>query len=140
MKKTHVRMERTHVRAEFCIYGDSFDPSDVTERLGIQPETTHLKGDSIRMTPLKRKETSWEIGTEYEETFDINDVLIKVVTPLQGKEDILKQIRELYDVTLQFMIVICVRKDQLPGMYLPRETVEFAGTIGAVVAFDVYVR
>lgn len=65
-------MGKTKVKVEFSIYGEAFDTEDITRILKINPTRRWNKGDHIRGN-LFRKETCWEINTDYEESYDIND-------------------------------------------------------------------
>ncbi|WP_156664950.1 DUF4279 domain-containing protein [Morganella psychrotolerans] len=47
-------MNKTTVKAEFSIYGDDFNPDEITELLGISPMEVNLKG-TINGTRKKTK-------------------------------------------------------------------------------------
>jgi len=131
-------MDKTKVKAEFSIFGDEFNTSDITRKLNIEPNNTYNKGDYIRKN-IFRKETAWQIYTEYEECSDINYVLIKILDKISDKIDILVSIKNLYDVQLKFEIVINVENNETPSMCLDEQTIEFMGKIKAYIDFYVYI-
>jgi hypothetical protein len=61
-----------------------FHPSELTEKLQIEPTATHYKGDSIRKN-LYWKETSWDLETPRRRTFDLGDVYNDLMNMLDGK-------------------------------------------------------
>jgi len=130
---------RTNIKIEFNICGDYIDVDNVTEMMAIKPIISYLKGDPIKGKPLVRKDTLWAIETEYEEADDIDDVLPKVLKQIIGKTDVIKKIKELYDVNISFIFVINIEDGESPAMYLNIDLIKFAAEIDARIGFDVYV-
>lgn len=132
-------MDKTSIKVEFDIYGNEFNPSEITEKLKTQPNITYLKGDVVKSEKNVRKETSWSLETKYIETLDINDVLDQIMVSISDKADILKQIRKTYNVKILFMIVIRIENNEIPAIYFNKKFVEFAGYIGAEIGFDTFI-
>ena len=65
-------MDKTKVRAEFSICGDSFDLNKVTKKLNLEPTATTVKGVIPEGGKRPSRETSWTISTEKEESYDID--------------------------------------------------------------------
>ena len=134
-------MDKTNVKVEFCIFGDEFDPSNITQNLNIEPNQTHIKAEPIpHRKNLFWKETLWEINTDYEECYDINHILRKILDKILDKTDILLSIKKMYDVEMKFYIVIVIENNETPGMGLNQETIEFMGKIGSSIDFDIYIN
>ncbi|MFC9707260.1 DUF4279 domain-containing protein [Paenibacillus sp. NPDC056933] len=131
-------MERTNVKVEFSIFGDQFDLNIITNTLLIPPTRTWLKGDPIQRD-LFRKETCWELATEYEESLDINDQIDKVKILIQDRKDqVVKLIRQ-NNLECKFEVVINIENNEKPAMYLNKDTIKFIYDLGAEIDFDLYI-
>ncbi|MDU1847404.1 MAG: DUF4279 domain-containing protein [Niallia nealsonii] len=92
-------MDYTNIKVYFDISGNAFPVDEITKILEISPTLTYLKGDSIRGKKIKRKETSWELGSEYQISYDVNNQLVPIINQLLSKEKELIRIREKYSVS-----------------------------------------
>ncbi|WP_051272153.1 DUF4279 domain-containing protein [Shimazuella kribbensis] len=129
-------MKKTTVMVEFAIFGDDFSPDAVTEKLSTKPTKCWMKGESIRDMAIVRKETNWSISTGYEESWDINDQLKKLVELLENKRSDLKELKRIYNLEYKFFIVINVENNEKPAIYLENDMIEFANDIKAWFDFD----
>ncbi|WP_038705407.1 DUF4279 domain-containing protein [Planococcus sp. PAMC 21323] len=132
--------------AYFSIVGNHFQPEKITEELAIQPTETHVKGDIIKKTSTTTSsgtrrwvETDWTLSTGYQESPDINDQLKPLLRSLEGKEKNLIRLKEEYELTYIFMIVIEIENNEKPAMYFEKDIINFASTIDAEIQFDLYI-
>lgn len=139
-------MDVTKVMAYFSIIGDHFQPEKITEELAIQPTETYIKGDIIKKTRAttssrvrRRIETDWTLSTGYQESSDINDQLKPLLRSLEGKQKNLIRLKEEYELTYVFMIVIEIENNEKPAMYFEKDIINFASTIDAEIQFDLYI-
>ena len=132
-------MDKTNVKVKFDIIGEKFLPDDITEKLSLKPSEHWMKGDKIKNKNIERKETCWTLSTEYEESYDINDQLKKIVDLLKPKKEVLVNLKNAFSLDYIFNIVINVENNEKPAIYLDSETVEFAGEIKAEFGFDLYI-
>ena len=141
-------MDKTNVKAYFSVKADDFSIEDFTNVLGIKPTRTYKKGEVIKSKSNPnvattgthyRLHTSWELGTDYEESYDINKQLSFVLGQLEGKEEELNQLKKKYDLTYRFVLVIQIENNETPAMYLDSIFIHFADSIGAEVDFDLYI-
>lgn len=95
--------------AYFSLFGDEFDPNHVTSILRTEPTNTAYKGDIINKK-YRIKETSWTLGTDYEESLDVNHQLIKVVDTLRNKVEEINSIRIEHQLSTKFFIVIRIEE------------------------------
>lgn len=131
-------MDKTNVKVEFSIFGDGFDPNTITDTLQITPTRTWLKGDNIK-GDLFRKETCWELATEYEESLDINNQIKKIKNLIQDRKDeVVKLIRQ-NNLECKLEVVINIENNERPAMYINNETIKFIHDIGAEIDFDLYI-
>ncbi|MDQ0247845.1 hypothetical protein J2S09_005521 [Bacillus fengqiuensis] len=135
-----MNVDKTQVMVYFSLYGDEFPTDEVTERLEITPSETYKKGDLIpnRSTALYRKETSWDLGTGYQVSLDVNDQLQKIIGKLQNKASIINEIKEAYSVECKFFIVVKIEEGNTPALYLDKDIIKFASSIEAEFDVDLY--
>ena len=131
-------MEKTNVKAYFSAWADGFSVEDFTNKLGVVPTTTYSKVIFVEGTSY-RLETIWELGTDYEESLDINKQLNLVVNQLEDKGSELKRLKQKYDLVYRFFIVIQIENNEKPVMFLDSSFIHFANLIGAEVEFDLYI-
>lgn len=131
---------KTQVRVYLSIFGDSFPLEDITEKLEIEPSNTYRKGDRIpnRSSKLLRKETSWDLDTGYQESFDVEEQLQQIIMPLRNKVSIIQEIKQTYSVVCKFFIVIIMEEGDTPSLYLDTDVINFASSIGAEFDIDLY--
>jgi len=141
-------LDKTSVMAYFCMYGDEFPLSKVSEILKIGPTKSYSKGDAVvrpdngnlvSTVTNYRKETAWEYSTGYQESVDISIQLDMLLEVLENKVSELKGLHEEYKVTYKFMIVIRIENNEKPAMYLDQRFINFAHAIKADVDFDLYI-
>jgi len=98
-------VEKTNAKVYFSIFGDNFPIEMISKLLGLKPTHSYNKGEEIERKPNPnvtytqkhyRKETRWELGTEYEETLDLNEQITKVIMQLESKEDVINEFCESY--------------------------------------------
>ncbi len=140
-------MEKTSAQVYFTIYGDEFPIDYPTKLLELKPTLTYKKGEEIvrKHNPhvtytLKhyRKETAWEIGTDYEETNDLDEQINKVLKQLKNKEEKLTELCRTYNLKCLFMIVIKINEGITPAVSINKDFIKLADKIGAEIHFDIY--
>lgn len=137
--KKQLLFEKTNISVEFYIftYENTFEPNEITKLLGIIPTESYIQKNKIDdIGPVK--ETSWNLIMNYEESNDINIQLDKLVQLLKPKKELLREIKQKYSAHIQFMIVIEVKNDEWPGMYLQNDFIKFVADIGGEIQFDPY--
>nr|WP_170295525.1 DUF4279 domain-containing protein [Chengkuizengella sediminis] len=124
--------------AYFSLFGDSFPLEKATKKLGITPTKTYKKGDRIRDLSITRKVTCWDLSTDYQESFDVNEQLDQIIKQIQEKDSIINEIRKTYSVECKFTIVIIIEEGYTPALYLNNEVIKFASSIDAEFDIDLY--
>ncbi|MCW2481075.1 DUF4279 domain-containing protein [Candidatus Symbiopectobacterium sp. NZEC135] len=132
-------MDKTTVKAEFSICGDVFEPHEITSLLQIEPMEVQLKGIISGTRKRPSAETSWSIYTEKEESYDVDVQTRKLLSLLRCKIDSLQKIKDKYDVTFIFSLLIEVESGEKPAIYWSAETNRFLGCIGAESSIDLYI-
>ena len=132
-------MGKTSVMVEFSICGENFEPDYITKQLNIIPCETYLKGDLVKNGKIVRKETSWSISTDYEDSYDINEQLEKISDLLNRKTETLLKLKQELSVDILFMITVKIKNNETPAMYLKKPFIHFLSILDAEIGFDVYV-
>lgn len=134
-------MKKTNIKVKFNITGNDFEPNHLTEKLKIKPTKIWRKGDKVenRKKDIKRKFNCWFLGTEYENSYDINNQLKKIVNIIKNKKSELNELRNSMNLEYMFEIVINIENNETPAVYLDSYMIEFANSIKAEFDFDIYV-
>lgn len=115
--------------------------------MNLQPTHSYKKGEIIqrKSNPNNnehiiriRKETVWEYGTDYEDSFNVEEQLVKVLTQLKGREQKINEICKKYNLKCMFMIVITMNDGYTPTLIMNTEIIEFVHSIEAEIHFDLY--
>lgn len=136
--KIGVHMNKTTVKAEFSIYGDNFDPNELTDLLEIQPMEVNLKGVITGTRKRPSTETSWSIYTKKEESYDVKEQIDKIVSILKDKIKLINGFKEKNEVSISLSLLIEVENDEKPAIYWTPETNDFLGKIGAESSIEIY--
>jgi len=140
-------LNKTQVKVYFSLYGGDFPIDKVTESLGIKPTNSYKKGDVIVRMPnpnivstkvKHRKETTWELGTDYQESNDVKEQLNQIIRPLKNKIAIINQFKTNFQLECGFSIVIIIENGDTPSLHLDKEQIEFANSIKAEIDIDLY--
>lgn len=123
--------------AYFSLFGDRFNIDEVTAKLKVTPTRTAQKGDVIN-EKHRIKETSWTLGTEYEESLDVNEQLKKVWSLLRDKVNEINSIQTEHRLKSKFFVVIIIEEGLTPALYLDADFIKFAGLIHAEIDVDLY--
>jgi hypothetical protein len=132
-------MEKTNIKAEFIISGDDFDPNVITRELSLLPTGQYIKGDKVENRNITRQECCWFLILDYEESYDVNDQLQKLIKILESREKKLIEIQTTYNLNYLFSLSIRIENNETPAMSLEHDTISFANRIKAEFDFDLYI-
>ena len=143
---TLIEMKKTNIKATFSIsnYDDDFDPNIITSRLKIQPTDLFVKG-SLRpqIQPGQYRgiynRNAWILKTERKESIEIKNQLLELVNVLKAKKEILIELKNTFELEIDFGIVIYILDGNTPASYLPKEIIRFMADLDAGIDFDIYV-
>jgi Domain of unknown function (DUF4279) len=130
-------MNKTQVKVYFTLFGEDFPIDEVSERLSTTPTLSYIKGDLISTnSSLRRKETSWEYGTDYQNSLDVNEQLLQVMNRLRDKCSVINELQAEFGLGSIIYIVIRMVNGQAPALYLEKDILTFASSIGAEIEVD----
>lgn len=132
-------MSNSTVNVYFLISGDNLVPAKITEELLLQPTDSWMKGDKISGKNRYRVDSCWFFGTGDEESVDITEQFLKILTVLRNKQDALIDMRYKYELEYQFNVIIKIEGGIKPIMSLDRSVIEEINKLNASVDFDLYI-
>lgn len=125
-------------RTYFRITGD-FDPAEITDMLGLQPEAAWKKGD-LRTNGTAYDFSAWKFGSCREYDIETAVQMEKTIAPLLSKTEILKEIARLYGAgfTLEVVPTICTADESLPCLAPSLKVMRFCCETGTELDIDLY--
>lgn len=138
---------------KICIYlsvfGDDFDPSDLTDAIGIQPTHTHRKGDIIPLQkgiyvkpgtpPLRRKEDAWDYDLGHIHTIDSDEISDIIEETFRDKISTLNEFVKQRDLLVKLFVVLKIDPEQTPAVGFKPSFVKMLGDLNAEIDMDLYV-
>jgi Domain of unknown function (DUF4279) len=85
--------------AYFMVRG-TFDPDEITTRLGIVPSGTAREGEPLPKGPLRRKCSRWELRSRIEEAAPIEEHVKDVLDQLDANKSGFLQLSREHDATM----------------------------------------
>ena len=121
----------------FRLWGEDFDPDDVTTLLGIEPTKTELKGDPIP------RHTSWKLSggkleSDVIDVYEMASALARKLAPVA--ENIIEAMKQ-HELQAVFQVVLWVTSDDskpTPAIGFEPNVISFLSTIGASIDVDTY--
>ena len=122
----------------FVIKG-TFDPEDVTKKLGLRPDKFRKIGDK-RHNGKPYEVAAWYFGRCDEYDPYVENQMRKTIAPLLNKIDTLNQIRKENDVSLYLEIVPTIYADDInPCLAPPLDVIDFCHATRTEIDIDMYI-
>lgn len=130
---------RTHVY--FALKGDDFNPLEISNRLNIDPTESWQKGDAGKYNP-SLENSGWILSTEPgKEYIEIDKLTNEVLSKLDGKIDIINELKSEYDLTSILEIVLDIDtnpNETTPALCHDLKTIEFLFRTKTTIDVDIY--
>lgn len=131
--------ELPSVKLYFRFYGESFDPDEITKRLGVEPTEKFRPGDPITKDGRgKRLKDGWWIKAGPQQTLEIDDLLQELREKVVVDSAVVRQ--TCHDLNVNLVILCGVGMgdgEDLPITYFPPEFVNWAAELGAAINVDI---
>ncbi len=88
--------------AYFHVAG-SFDPAQITERVGVNPTKSSLEGSAIERTQMVRKCSRWELHSRLETTATLEEHVVDVLNQLDEKRNAFRQLSAELDGVMELV-------------------------------------
>jgi len=126
---------RNRVLVRLQILGELL-PDEITQSVGISPDTCWLKGDSVASTALHRKTNGWQLNSGLGEAHPVKDQLVALFARLGGADERVLKLSEHAEI----LVSCVVYSDSQPELFLDSKIIRSIAGIGAALDFDVYIR
>jgi hypothetical protein len=114
---------------------DSFDPAEITRRIGVEPTKSWRKGDLHPKNQMEQKFSRWSLASRLDRTADLEDHIRDVLAQMDQKP------AEFQSVSREFggcMQLVGYWNTQYPGLHFDRSMTEGLARYGLSVDFDFY--
>jgi hypothetical protein len=123
----------------FRFYGETFDPDEITKRLGVEPTDSFRPGDPITEDGRGiRRGYGWMVDIDGGRVLVIDDLLQAFRQRLEVSADTVRQLCR--DLNVNLVIVCGVgmgRSEFAPGMFFPNWFLEWVTELEASLNVDV---
>lgn len=124
-------------RVYFMLWGDDFDPDEVTRYIGFEPTTIMRKGNP------KPKRSSWQFSTDKieDELIDVYEMSAALVSKLKPHTDKISSIKKQLglDAVLEVVLRITADDNKLtPAIGFGTDVISFLNNVGASIDIDTY--
>ena len=123
----------------FTISGSYFEPSEITNILGIKPDKS-WRSDDLRADGKPYDFSYWECGRCDEYDVYTEEQMEKTISILLDKIDLLKKIYDNYDVGFTLEVIPEVRVDEITPCLAPSmKVIDFCHETRTRIDIDLYV-
>ncbi|WP_299456175.1 DUF4279 domain-containing protein [uncultured Microscilla sp.] len=129
-----------NIRLELAIFGDSFDPNELTSLITIKPTTTYLKEEVVKEynKTIQRKETSWSYSIQPLETLYFEEYTNKLIDKFESKVASIKGFLSKNNLKMKLFVVLEISGDQTPAFYLNNRFLKFVNNLEGEIDVDIY--
>jgi hypothetical protein len=114
---------------------DSFDPAEITQRIGVEPTKSWCKGDLHPKNQMERKFSRWSLASRLDRTADLEDHIRDVLAQMDQKP------AEFQSVSREFggcMQLVGYWNSRYPGLHFDHSLIEGLARYALSVDFDFY--
>lgn len=125
----------TNVNISFTIAAPFLNHEEITAKLGIEPNYVRKRNEILSNGKILGHD-EWGMELPYEEILDVSVVIQKMQVLLYNKERHILEILKTFQAEAAFLIVINMKHDDLPAIYINSDFSKLAGTLGADIGVD----
>lgn len=131
----------TNIKIVFSIFGSSFNPSDFTESININPTKFWIKGELIpnNKKNKKREESCWEYSIQSETIYfeEVSEIFYSIFN--DKIENINNYLTEVKNVTVKIDIVLELAEEQGVSLFFNRNFLRLVSKLDSEVDVDTYI-
>lgn len=121
----------------FALFGDEFEPDEVTKIIGIEPTKIWRKGSPIpRFTFWK-----YSTGKVENEVVDVYEMSSSLIAKLAPHVDNIVKAKEMFKLQAVLEVVLTITPDDsksTPAIGFELEVIAFLNRVGATIDIDTY--
>lgn len=120
--------------AYFCVSG-SFEPDQITERVGVKPTQSHREGDPLPKGTARYKTSRWQLHSRLERSSSLEEHITDVLDQLDLKSAAFEKLSSEMDGVLE---LVGYFHAYYPGLVFDRDMVQRLARYSLSVDFDFY--
>jgi hypothetical protein len=120
--------------AYFCVSG-SFEPDQITERVGLKPTESSREGELIPKSTMRRKVSRWSLHSRLERSSSLEQHITDVLDQLDLNSAAFERLSSEMDGVLE---LVGYFSSYYPGLVFDREMVKRLARYSLSVDFDFY--
>lgn len=126
-----------HGEVYFTVFGDEFDPNELTGAIGIEPAAVRIKASH------NPKFTSWKLSTGKvsAEVIDVYEMAGQVIDRLAPKAKEIAAFIQGHNLSASLNVVLTISFDEqlsTPAIGLTESMIRFLAEVGAAIDVDTY--
>jgi hypothetical protein len=124
----------------FRFYGDTFDPDEITKRLGVEPTKRFRPGDPITKDGKgKRRDYGWILKVEGSNPWESDDLLQEFRQRVAVSPEAVRQLCRDFSINPVVICGVGIRDatEPAPDLYFPSEFLKWVAELGASLNVDV---
>jgi len=120
--------------------GESFDPDEITRRMGIEPTTSFMPGDPIAADGSgRRRRYGWRLAVEERETLELGTLLSDLQNRVGVSGTTVRQICADLGVTAVITCSVLQRGyESSPVLIFPPDFIDWVSGLGASLDVDIW--
>lgn len=133
-------MKKSDSYVYFAFYGDNFDPTIISSKLGIEPSDSWIKGDPSKYIQ-QQKYSCWRLTSTLNEHLDMNKLVDEVVNHLSGKEDLIIELKRELELETILEVVMWIDTSgerSTPMLGHDLKVIEFLHRTSTETDLDIY--
>ncbi len=132
------------IKLSFVVYGDFFDPDELSHILSLEPDLAYRNGDifysQYGSQQLTRKECCWEISIGPLESMDVAEPFSFLKAKLAEKPSQIASYLNTNNLHSKLVILLIVENSEVPALYFDREDIDFLHSLRSELDCDIYVH
>jgi hypothetical protein len=128
-------MRKGHELSACFTIQDSFDPAEITRRIGIDPTECWRKGDLHPKSGVKRKLSRWSLFSRLARTAELEDHVKDILAQMDQKPEAFQSVSKEFGGHIQ---VSGYFNTEEPSFHFDQRTVEALAKYSLSVGFDFY--
>ncbi len=136
------------IQVYLSIYGDYFNPNELTNLLNIKPIKSYIKGEEIPLNknskklpgakPRKYIETVWSYGSGCIQDYDSEKACKLIEDKIKDKTPIINNFVKKYNLEVKLSVVPWFAKDHSPVISFSKSMIKMLAELSADIDLDVY--
>lgn len=127
----------TEIEVYFTIYGDNFDPDEISKVLSIKPTKIWRKGDQRSNTKLLFPDNGWSISTKSSKSYSVLKEIKKLLKKIDGKTEVIKNTITKYQLESELSVVIYLDKATTPEISFDNYIISQLSMLGSSIDIDI---